>query len=145
MVVWWESELSPTESATSYIERCNAWPFLSVGCLAEKGEHELLKIEFRVPNRAMSPCASQAASHPFITGQPHPRDLGALTIADDPLVSDRYTRQMQALQLKQQKSQRDAERKHAQRVRQQVPGDVTSSCAVPLMIVLPFVNPVFDG
>lgn len=62
----------------------------------------------------------QAASHPFITGQPHPRDLGALTIADDPLISDRYTRQMQAMQLQYQKDQQEAERKRAQRLRQQV-------------------------
>lgn len=62
----------------------------------------------------------QAASHPFITGQPHPRDLGALTIADDPLISDRYTRQMQAMQLQYQKDQQEAERKRALRIRQQV-------------------------
>lgn len=62
----------------------------------------------------------QAASHPFITGQPHPRDLGALTIADDPLISDRYTRQMQAMQLQYQKDQQEAERKRAHRLRQQV-------------------------
>eukprot|EP00903_Cladosiphon_okamuranus_P007142 g6936.t1 len=61
----------------------------------------------------------QAASHPFITGQPHPRDLGALTIADDPLIGDRYTRQIQAVQLQYQKDQREAERKRAQRLRQQ--------------------------
>ncbi|CAM9826364.1 unnamed protein product, partial [Hapterophycus canaliculatus] len=61
----------------------------------------------------------QAASHPFITGQPHPRDLGALTIADDPLINDRYTRQVQAVQLQHQKDQQEAERKLAQRIRQQ--------------------------
>lgn len=64
--------------------------------------------------------ALQAASHPFITGQPHPRDLGALTIADDPLINDRYTRQVQAMQLQYQKDQQEAERKRAQRTRQQV-------------------------
>lgn len=62
----------------------------------------------------------QAASHPFITGQPHPRDLGALTIADDPLINDRYTRQVQAMQLQYQKDQQEADRKRAQRIRQQV-------------------------
>ncbi|CBJ27247.1 Dual-specificity tyrosine-phosphorylation regulated kinase [Ectocarpus siliculosus] len=61
----------------------------------------------------------QAASHPFITGQPHPRDLGALTIADDPLVTDRYTRHRQAMHLQYQKDQREAERKRQQRIRQQ--------------------------
>lgn len=56
----------------------------------------------------------QAASHPFITGQPHPRDLGALTIADDQLTSDRYTRQLQAMQLQHHQDQQEAERKVAQ-------------------------------
>lgn len=64
--------------------------------------------------------ALQAASHPFITGQPHPRDLGALTIADDPLVTDRYTRHRQAMHLQYQKDQQEAERKRQQRIRQQV-------------------------
>jgi len=56
--------------------------------------------------------------------KPHPRDLGALTIADDPLINDRYTRQMQAmqqkLQLQYQKDQQEAERKRAQRKLQEV-------------------------
>lgn len=69
---------------------------------------------------------SQAASHPFITGQPHPRDLGALTIVADPLIEKRFSNQMQR-QLQQQKDQlqkdqqqkdqQEAERKHAQRLR----------------------------
>ena len=62
----------------------------------------------------------QAASHPFITGQPHPRDLGALTIADDQLTNDRYTRQLQAMQLQHHQDQQEAERKVAQQMRHHV-------------------------
>lgn len=68
---------------------------------------------------AQSMASPQAASHPFITGQPHPRDLGALTIAADPLIEKRFSNQMQR-KLQQQKDQQDAERKHAQRLRHQV-------------------------